>query len=87
MENSEDTLRSYYLTSEDRGTAGDTRYMLVFTTRGELVVRMTKSRDHQYGSPDVQDIPARDFSRVTVAGRSLLQLVLHKLNEILPSSD
>ncbi len=83
----DDLLRQYYLTSDDRGAAGDIRYVLVFTKGGEMVVRMTRSHEQQYKSPEVQDIPPRDFQRISIAGKSLLQWVLQKLVEILPSSD
>jgi hypothetical protein len=80
-------MRKYYLTSEDRGVAGDTGYALVFTDRGEMVVQVTKRHEQQYKPPDIHEIPARDFANTTVNGRPLLKIVIQKLNEILPDSN
>ena len=82
-----DVLRRYYLTSEDRGVAGDTEYALVFTRRGEMVVRVTKHHEQQYKTPATHDIPARDFASTTVNHVPLLQIVIEKLNELLPKSN
>jgi hypothetical protein len=77
-------MREYYLLSQDHGTAGDTAYSVGFTTRGELVVRVTKRHDERHRPAEVHDIGAREFADVTVQGRSLLSLVIAKLEEILP---
>ena len=82
-----DILRRYYLTSEDRGIAGDTEYALVFTARGEMVVRVTIRHEQQYKTPDIHDIAARDFASTIVNRVPLLQIVIEKLNELLPKSD
>ena len=70
--------------AEDRGNAGDTAYALAFTTKGEVVVRVTRHHKEQYKTPEVHDIGAGEFATATVNGTSLLSLVVAKLNEILP---
>ncbi len=80
-------MRKYYLTSEDRGAAGDTGYALVFTVRGEMIVQVTKHHGQQYKAPETHEIHARDFATTTVNGRPLLGIVIQKLNEILPDSN
>jgi hypothetical protein len=77
-------LRQYHLVSEDHGSAGDTAYALAFTTKGEVVVRVTRHHAEQYKAPDVHDIGAGEFATISVNGASLLSLVVAKLNEILP---
>jgi hypothetical protein len=79
-------LRKYYLISEDRGTGGDLRYALVFTSRGEMLVEVTHRPEERYKAPQVHEIPARDFASTTVRGVPLLTIVMQKLNEILPTS-
>jgi hypothetical protein len=77
-------MREYYLVSQDHGAAGDTAYSLGFTTRGELVVRVTKRDGEGHRPPEAHDLGAREFADITVQGRSLLTLVVTKLQEILP---
>ena len=77
-------LRQYHLLSEDHGAAGDTAYSLAFTTKGEMVVRVTVHYEEQYRPPAIHDIEAREFARTTVNGQPLASLVVGKLSEILP---
>ena len=70
--------------SEDHGVAGDTAYALAFTTRGEVVVRVTRHHEQQYKAPEVHDIAAGEFATTSVNGKPLLSLVVAKLSEILP---
>ena len=77
-------MREYYLLSQDHGPAGDTAYSLGFTTRGELVVRVTKRNGERHRSAEVHDIGTRECAEITMHGRSLLTLVIAKLEEILP---
>src|SRR4026208_1453675 len=75
-------MRTYYLTSEDRGIAGDTAYTLVFTDRGEMLVQVTRRHEQKYRAPEVSEIPARDVATTTVNGVPLLRIVVQKLDEI-----
>jgi hypothetical protein len=77
-------LRQYHLLSEDHGLGGDTAYALAFTTKGEVVVRVTKHHAEQYKAPEVHDLGAAEFATMNVNGMSLQSLVVSKLNEILP---
>lgn len=87
METSFNILRRYYLISEDGGAAGDVSYALIFTTTGEMVVRVTKHHAQQYKAPEIHDVSAREFLRVTIGGKSLQELIVRKLDEILPCGE
>lgn len=79
-------LRQYYLISEDHGMSGDTSYALAFTTKGEVIVRVTKHHAEKYKEPEIYDLGADQFGPVTINGIPLVSLVVAKLNEILPAS-
>jgi hypothetical protein len=78
-------LTAFFIDSGGRG--GTTiRYALVFDERGEMLVE-----EHRLHEPFQQDslsqIRPAQFDNYTIAGVSLRQLVLKKLQEILPEGD
>lgn len=78
-------LRQFHLTSVDGGMAWDMNYNLVFASDGRMFVRIAKTFEQPYTTPDIHEIDPRDFSKISVEGVPLHQIVARKLNEILPS--
>jgi hypothetical protein len=79
-------LRKYQLASEDGGMAWDKTYSLVFTHNAEMRVLVVKQFEQPFKTPDVDEVEPKDFSRYAVGGRSLKDLVLQKLHELLPKT-
>ena len=82
-----DIVRCYAVASADGGIGWDETYNLIFTDKGELVVRVIRDYSQDYKTPDVREIEPKDFAAVKVGGVSLRDLVLKKLAEILPNSN
>lgn len=81
-----DITRRFIVGSEDGGIGWDKTYWLIFTDKGEMVVRTIKDYSQDYKTPDVDEIEPKDFDKFTVNGISLRLLVLEKLQKILPAS-
>ena len=77
-------MRKYYLSSEDGGIAWDKTYSLVFTFDAQMRVLIVKEFEQPYKTPDVEEVQPKDFDRHTVRGIPLREIVLNKLDEILP---
>ncbi len=82
-----DILKRYILGSIDGGIAWDESYALVFTEKGEMVVRVTRDYSQDYKTPDVREIEPADWDALLIGGESLRILVVKKLREILPTSN
>lgn len=77
-------LRQFKLASEDGGIAWDKIYCLVFTTNGQMFVRVIKEYEQPYKTPDIYDIYPTEFQNTKINGILLSKLVADKLQEILP---
>ena len=77
-------LRKYFLASEDGGIAWDKSYSLVFSFDGHMRVLVIKQYEQPYKTPDVEEIDPESFDRLKIDGVSLKEIVLSKLNDILP---
>ena len=77
-------LRKYRLVSEDGGMAWDQTYSLVFTFDGQMRVLVVKQFEQPYKTPDIHELAPSEFGRYSVNGTSLKDIVLAKLDEILP---
>jgi hypothetical protein len=77
-------LRKYHLASEDRGIGSDRNYSLIFTDTGEMYVRQVEDFEQPYKTPTVNEIYPSEFGKILVEGEPLREIVIKKLDEILP---
>lgn len=80
-------IREYNLCTENQGVEGDKTYNLAFTDNGQLQVHVVRHFEERYKTPEVKVIEARDFARIQIGERSLQEIVVNKLAEILPRSN
>jgi len=84
--NREYPLTSFHLDSTG-GQVITIRYTLFFNEQAEMVVKEYRSFNHPFKEPNASFIPPDSFNKHTVNGSPLRQLVLEKLEEILPPSN
>ncbi|HUA67401.1 MAG TPA: hypothetical protein VMA13_02530 [Candidatus Saccharimonadales bacterium] len=75
-------IRKYQLTSE-----WETDYTLIFDDNGKMFVNEYKDFEQPYKNPRSMDIPPENFGNFTVNGKTLKELVVKKLEQILPPSN
>jgi len=80
-------LRFYGLAFEEHQVQDDKSFALVFDESGEMYVRVRYSSNKDYGSRTSEEkIFPKDFAKQIADGHPLQELVIKKLEEILPKS-
>jgi hypothetical protein len=75
-------IRKYHLTSKQ-----ETDYTLIFDDDGKMLVNEYKDFEQPYKNPRSTNIPPDNFGNFMVEGQSLKDLVMKKLEHILPPSN
>ena len=80
-------MRYYGLAFEEHNVQDDKSFALVFDDSGQMFVRVRYSSNKDYGSKASEEkIYPKDFAEHTADGKPLRELVIKKLQEILPHS-
>ena len=78
-------MRWYSLAFEEHDVQDDASFALVFSDTGQMYVRVRYSSNKDYGSKATEEkIYPHDFEKHSANGKPLLDLVVQKLESILP---
>jgi hypothetical protein len=79
-------IRKYFLDSESKPGGTDISYSLIFDNQGNMLVEEHQDFDQPYKKDRFAQLNSANFDNFKVNGISLKELVVKKLNEILPPS-
>jgi hypothetical protein len=74
-------IRKYHLTSK-----WETDYTLIFDDDGKMFVNEYKDFEQPYKKPRSTDISPENFANMKLEGQTLKELIVKKLEQILPPS-
>ena len=77
-------ITSFHIDCTNAAGGATVQYVLVFTERGEMLVEESRTYNHPFNNDTLLEIHPEQFENHTIAGVPLRQLVIKKLEEILP---